>query len=437
MTTELAHHVRTLPMVDTHEHLRRDDEYAADGPDVLRDLFGNYLQADLVVAGATPAAVARLLDSADPDIAARFAGAQTAWGHCQYTGYGEATRLTARLVYGLEEITAEGLVAAQTRNAALRQPGERLRLLRDMARLDHVQTDNFRWDCLPDPAAPDFFLYDLSWNNFCAGQFDAEAVRGYTGVEITDVRSLQEAMVAIFAKTGGRAIAVKSQHAYTRTLLWRERTEAEVEPVLRHHLAGHDLTEGERLCLGDWCWSRGVELAIEHNLPFKIHTGYYAGHSRMPVERIRPGHLCALLARYPAARFVLMHIAYPYTEELVALAKHYPNVWMDMCWSWSINPRAATEFVRRVIHAVPANKLFTFGGDTFWPASIIGYAAQARDGLTRALQGEVDDGFLTERAAIALATRFMRTNQEECFDLAGTRAAIHAAMREAANATSV
>jgi uncharacterized protein len=49
-----------------------------------------------------------------------------------------------------------------------------------------------------------------------------------------------------------------------------------------------------------------------------------------------PGNLCPLLARYPDARFVLMHIAYPYSDELVSIAKHYPNVWVDLCWAWSV-----------------------------------------------------------------------------------------------------
>ena len=41
-------------------------------------------------------------------------------------------------------------------------------------------------------------------------------------------------------------------------------------------------------------------------------------------------------------------------------------------------------------------------------------------------QGEIDDGLLTEAKAIELATRFMRGNQEACFDLAGTRQALRA-----------
>jgi predicted TIM-barrel fold metal-dependent hydrolase len=180
--------------------------------------------------------------------------------------------------------------------------------------------------------------------------------------------------------------------------------------------------------LGDWCWARGVELAIQHNLPFKIHTGYLAGHSRMPLERLNPGHLCDLLVKYPSARFVLMHIAYPYNNDLVAIAKHFPGVCVDMCWAWSIDPYTACDFVRRMIHAVPVNKLFAFGGDTRWPNAAVAYATQARQWLTRALQGEIDDGLLDERQAIALATRLMRANQAACFDLEGTRTAIQKAV---------
>jgi len=178
------------------------------------------------------------------------------------------------------------------------------------------------------------------------------------------------------------------------------------------------------LCLGDWCWARGVELAIEHNLPFKIHTGYYAGYGRMVTDRIRAGHLCGLLARYPEARFVLMHISYPYEHEIIALAKHFPNAYIDLCWAWSINPYNACNFVRSMIHAVPIHKVFGFGGDCVWPNAAVAYATQARQWLNRALQGEINDGLLTESQAIGIAWRLMRANQEACFDFAGKRAAI-------------
>lgn len=427
--TDLAEHIQSLRMIDTHEHLNKEHDFVQGGPDILQDLFDNYVRADLMVAGATVAEVARLLDASDPDLRARFAGVRVAWERCRHTGYGEAVRLIAQRAYGMEEITPAAIEAAAPRAIALRQPGERLRILRDEANLDHVQIDDFGWSCLPDQSGLDFFLYDLSWVGFCRGDVDAPRIFDEVGIEVHDLASLRTGMAAIFAKHGPRAIAVKSQHAYDRTLLWRERDDADVARALDQRLAGQELTEDQQLCLGDWCLARGVEQAIEHNLPFKIHTGYYAGHGTMPIERIRPGHLSALLKRYPQARFVLMHIAYPYNDELIALAKHYPNVYVDLCWAWSINPFVARDFVRRMIHAVPTNKLFAFGGDTFWPNAAVAYSTQARQWLTRALQAEVDEQLLREPEAIALATRLMRTNQEECFDIPGTRAAVRAELK--------
>ncbi|HRW10932.1 MAG TPA: amidohydrolase family protein, partial [Caldilineaceae bacterium] len=297
-------------------------------------------------------------------------------------------------------------------------PGQRLTLLRERAGLDHVQIDNFNRICCPDPAGLDFFLYDISWVNFCNGEPDVDAIADETGITIRDLTTLRTAMAAIFEQQAPCAVAVKSQHAYSRTLLWQERSDEEAAQALAHYLnEPAAMTGAERLALGDWCLARGVELATEHNLPFKIHTGYYAGHSRMPTDYIRAGHLARLLAKYPAARFVLMHTAYPYGNELIALAKHYPNVYVDLCWAWSIDPYSTSDFVRRYIHAVPANKLFVFGGDTTWPTAALAYTAQTRHWLARTLQAEVDDALLSEPTAIALAERFMRTNQYECFQI--------------------
>src|SRR5207237_9703229 len=113
----------------------------------------------------------------------------------------------------------------------------------------------------------------------------------------------------------------------------------------------------------------------------------------MPVDRIRGGNLCALLSRYPKARFVLMHIAYPYSDELVALAKHFPNVYVDLCWAWSIDPHTSSDFIRRMIHAAPANKLFAFGGDSSWPCISAAYATQGPHRLTRTAEAETARGW--------------------------------------------
>jgi hypothetical protein len=424
MTTELALFIQDATVVDTHEHMAYEPQWVEQGPgDVLQDLFTNYVGADLISAGAVPADVQRLVDGIDPDVEGRWSAVADAWRSIRHTGYGQAVQMIASEVYGIDEIGPDALRAAQPKLEALRRPGGRLHLLRDVARLDHIQTDDKQITCPPDESGPDFFLYDISWVGFVWRGVDWAEIAADTGVTVKGLTTLEQAMEAIFEKHGPRAIAVKTQHAYNRTLRWEPRTDADAARAFDRVLAGGDVDEAARLCFGDWALARAAELARRYDLPVKIHTGYYAGNRTMQTDRIRAGDLCPLLIAYPDTRFVLMHIAWPYSEEVVALAKHFPNAWADLCWAWSINPAASVRFVRSFIHAAPASKLFAFGGDVRSPTSAYAYSMQMRRYLTKALEAEVEEGEMTEPEAIAFARQVLFENQMSCFDVAGTRAA--------------
>lgn len=418
-SNDLERVVFETPLADTHEHLSYEKAWVETKCDVLRDLLNNYVDADLRVAGADNKAIERALNADDPDLETRLAGILPALEKSRFTGYGEMVYLLAREVYGIEELTADALRNAQPILDGLKQPGERLRLLRDVARIDHTQTDDFVWACLPDSSGANFFFYDLSWRNFCAGEIPVEKIKEEVGIEVTNLASLEGAMEAIFEKYAPCAIAVKTQHAYNRTLIWSERDRADVEIALNKVLShpSETLPVEDRLCLGDWCWAKGVEIATRHDLPFKIHTGYYAGTNYMRTDRIKPGNLCDLLVKYPKARFVLMHIGYPYNDEIVSLAKHFQNVTVDLCWAWEIDPYSTKDFLRRMLHAVPLNRLFAFGGDTRHPTCAYAYSIQARIWLNRTLQEEVRDGYLTEKQAMRVAQAWMIENQREYFRL--------------------
>ena len=425
MATELAQFVEQAPICNTHDHLSSQGWWEQDKPDILRELFENYCAAELVSAGATPESVAELQNEKNPDLDGRWRPVKDAWEAVQHTGYGQAVSYIARRYFGLERLDLPGLTAAHAALPHRWAPGDRYRIFKEDAGCDHVQIDHFSWKCLPDAGAPEFFFYDLSWAGFARGAPDLAGVTKDTGVEVKDLASLRQAMEAIFAQYGPCAIAVKTQHAYGRTLAWRQRSDAEAAGVLEATLADPAGVSPERKnVLGDWCLARGVELATEHRLPVKIHTGHHAGWGSMDMEWIRPSLLCPLLAKYPKARFVLMHTGYPYGNEILSLAKQYPNVYVDMCWAWSMNPRMSAEFVRRYLHSAPINKLFAFGSDTRRPRAAVAYAWQARRWLGRALQAEVADGELTEPQALAVARRIMQDNQKGCFDLDGRRRTI-------------
>ena len=236
--SDLSVHIQSTVLIDTHEHLCSESDMTVGGPDILQDLFNWYTIADLKAAGALQATIDHLTDKKNPDLRARFNGIKNAWERSKHTGYGEATRLVARHVYGIEEITADAIEAAAPKTEALRKPGERKRILKDIGNIDHVQIDNFCWPCLPDLSGVDFFLYDLSWMSFTCGEIDAAAIQRETGMQVKDLATLSESMAALFAKYGPYAIAVKSQAAYQRTLLWQERGEADVARALNKTLNG-------------------------------------------------------------------------------------------------------------------------------------------------------------------------------------------------------
>ena len=100
---------------------------------------------------------------------------------------------------------------------------------------------------------------------------------------------------------------------------------------------------------------------------------------------------------------------------MIAVAKHYTNVYVDLCWAWIVNPTATARFVKEFLMAVPSNKLFTFGGDYFSVETVVGHAEIARRGLTQALTELTLEGWLTRDEALALVEPLMRGNAWNTF----------------------
>jgi len=144
----------------------------------------------------------------------------------------------------------------------------------------------------------------------------------------------------------------------------------------------------------------------------------------MDVRHIQPTRLTNLFVQYPEARFDLFHIGYPYQEEVLALAKHFANVYVDMCWAWIIDPRASVRFLEQFVTAVPSNKLFGFGGDYVVAEPVYGHLRIARDGIARALSELVEEDYLTTPEALAIARRILRENALEVFRVEEKRARV-------------
>lgn len=412
----LWEHILAAPMVDSHEHLISAEEHGNWRIDVLQAVFHHYVHSDLLSAGAAKDSVDNLANGSPEDIGARFEAVKEAWLRVKHTSYGHASRIIAKEVFGIDEFTGEKFEEAQARVQRVPKTS-RLEVLRNKANIDHVQIDAFQSELEPDSEDAGFFRYDLNAFSFATAELNMQALESSFGKALSSAADLRAYLERLFDSNAKKAVAVKTQHAYARTLDWEERTDDSATKALESLCRGEPLGEDGRRGLGDWALARTVELAQSYDLPVKIHTGYLAGNDNLDLERIRPSKLWKLFAKFPKVRFVLMHTGYPFGAEIVALAKNFGNVYADLCWSWSIDAYSTVDFVRRMIHACPSHKLFAFGGDTFYPEATVAFAKQARHGLGTALQAEIEEGYLSEKDAIELADQYMRKNQYECFRL--------------------
>jgi len=116
-------------------------------------------------------------------------------------------------------------------------------------------------------------------------------------------------------------------------------------------------------------------------------------------------------------RFDVFHASWPYSEFIGAVGKEFPNVYLDLCWAWAMNPIQMERILDEWLAAVPCNKIFTFGADTFSPIPQIGYTIQARNGIAAVLEKKLARGEYNTETAKFVAQRIMLENGRDFFGL--------------------
>ena len=420
--------VEATPFIDTHEHLIEESRRVSGDCgnwsfpcDDWAVLLSHYVADDLISAGMSGTDLRRFLSPEIPP-EEKYPIVAPWWPRIRHTGYGRALRHTLRGLYDIADITADTVPLLQERYRALVGPGYYEQVIRGRSNVELCQVNSLERIYM-ETEQPDLLKQDLSIVSLSSG-FDPPGIARDSGKTADSLDGWLAIVDHYFATYGPRAVAVKSQSAYQRRLDYADVPRGRAEAVFAKYAANGNggpahlaLDPDELKDLQDFLLRYAVGKATEYGLPVKLHTGYYAGHNRMPLDRVRrnAGDLCPLLVDFPDARFVLMHVGYPYQDEYVALAKHYANVSIDLCWAWIINPEATSRFVREFLLAAPLTKLFTFGGD-FIPVELVyGHSRVAREGLTLALSGLVEDGWMELEETPEVIERLMNGNAREAF----------------------
>ncbi len=211
---DILERVLKTPMVDTHEHLPDESERLRPGGASVCDdwalLFSHYLNSDLLVAGMSKKNLERFL-SRDASPLEKWELLAPHWPAVKNTGYGQATRIAIKELYGVEELSNATISKVQAGYERSRRAGFYRNILKERAGLECCQVNSLSepFKRSEDPA---FLMQDLSIVGMFAGP-GLSQFGGPTGIEVKGLADWHRVIKWWFEGYGKYAVAVKSQNA--------------------------------------------------------------------------------------------------------------------------------------------------------------------------------------------------------------------------------
>jgi predicted TIM-barrel fold metal-dependent hydrolase len=237
--------------------------------------------------------------------------------------------------------------------------------------------------------------------------------------------------MAKFDRLSGKVIGVKIPLAYSRPIFFEKTSFSKAEeafnkiyktrlfkrvdlPPIGMKMVPGDVNLEELVPLQDYLVHTIIHEAEKRKLPIQIHTGLQEGNENI-ITNSNPIHLINLFMEYKDAYFDIFHGGWPYCSELGALAKNFPNVYIDMCWMHIISPSRARSALNDWLDEVPANKIMGFGGDYLFVEGTYGHSVIAKDNITKVLATKVDNGDYSLEDAKKYAAWLLKENPTRLF----------------------
>lgn len=424
------------PLFDTHEHLWSPKELALLPPDFLWTFQQDYVHRDLVSASLGQEPNVRIAFDLARPLDERIAAWWPAWQRMCNTGYARMIEVACRDLFGIPAITPSAVPALNACLTERQKPGWIEQCLA-RAGVGAVVRDPFRQDCTADyPPQVGFAVRVDDFTRRCLSRHAIYPLEERTGVAIHSLDGMVQAMRRDIEQSlaTGRVHAWKLAHAYFRPVAIGPMDRAEAERSferLVHQAPGSAINDPwadlgadsqttwtELRPLHDYLIHHFIAWAEEYGRPVQVHLGIQEGSGNF-LAHGRPTDLTPIFLRYPRVRFDLLHAGYPYWREVGVLAKNFPNVYADLCWTHILSPVAARQVMDEWLDLVPAAKILAFGGDVDSPERLYGHARIARDNVYRVLLRRVEEEGWGEEQAASVARLVLWENGRSLFGLPG------------------
>lgn len=419
MNQSVRDFIEQLPIVDVHEHHL---------PEVILQREVNLLQLfQQSYAGwavARPYCLPSESRDADPMLAA---AAETTWEALQpflnQCGSNSFVRNLVRAIgelhgNGETEITRDNWqVLNQSVRAAQRRPEWQQEILK-RAGITTVITDAYNNPLLD--ARPELgpnYRSVMRTNALALGWHpDSHDHNGNSALEMLrrvglSAGSFDEYLTALEKLVDGMPargqVALKNALAYDRDVCFDEPN----EPLARSAWGKASPSTEERKAFGDFIVDYLCRLAAARDLPVQMHLGTGL------IRGSHPLNVAGLIERHPHTRFLLMHLAYPWSRDLLGMTFVYRNIWLDLTWSFLLSPSHFKLALHEAIEILPDESRMMLGGDNWHLEETYGAMRTARRLIADVLEEKVATGYFSRTTAERLACRILSENAREFFRL--------------------
>ncbi|RKX77832.1 MAG: amidohydrolase [Spirochaetes bacterium] len=415
----------SLEIIDTHEHLMREEIWINEPRDVLSDWLQLYFSCDLVSAGLSPENLELVRNSeSELSFMERWKLVEPYWFAAQNTGYARSLDRAARDLYDVDGVHKETIADLNSEFLEDRKSsGKEIRshynyVLKEKSRIKVSVLDTVveKMEETPDTAfyrpvfRMDWFINPDSMQGIRkAGKEAGILIHSLDDWKTVAAFHLDEAI----RKFG--IVGLKSGLAYERPLRYEKVpyniADAQFCELLNgtHPRSVHVTRTVLPREFQDHMMHHILKLAEDRELTYQFHTGLQEGNGNL-INNSNPELMINLFLEYPGVKFDIFHIGYPYEKSLGVISKNFPNVYIDMAWAHIISPEASVNALVEWMDLVPANKISAFGGDYFFVDGVYGHVAMARENVSKALSIVVGKGVMDiDRAKEILHWMFIDT----------------------------
>jgi uncharacterized protein len=419
MPTLIQDTMAGLPIVDVHEHHM---------PEILLSREVNLLQLfQQSYAGwtrARPYALPSETRESDPMLSA---GSQTSWeALVPYVVNSGSNSFVRNLINAVLELYGAGESAITRDNwerldTAVRAHHQRADWCGEVLRragIERVITDAYS-DPLLDARKTLGPMYSsvLRINSLACGwhpdSCDHNGNKGHAVLQRLGLLpgSFDDYLAALSKLVGGLAsrhqVALKNALAYDRDLEFDQPD----EELARAAWGKASPPPAERKAFSDLVVDRLCALAGERGVPVQMHLGTAI------IRGSHPMKVAGLIERHPRTRFLLMHLGYPWSRDLLGLAFVYRNIWLDLTWSLLLSPSHFKLALHEAIEILPDESRLMIGGDNWHVEETYGTLKLARKLVGEVLQEKLDGGYFQDEDAQRLAAGIFRENALRFFRL--------------------